>query len=272
MPRHSLLPGPTPKASRFGHIVAVVGAAVFVTGVLAASPARPLVPPQGVAHMVRSTAELAPVDVASTCSAEMVLVGSVCVDRWEATLVSIDDDGREEAHSPYEAPNGKRVKAISRAGVTPQAHISKDEAKRACRAAGKRLCRGAEWRKACQGPQGTRYPYGGARKPGACVDSGRTSPVHKLHGGDHSVATMNDPRLNQVPGTVAKTGAAAECVNDYGVHDMVGNLHEWTDDGAFRGGYYLDTTQNGEGCDYKTTAHATSYYDYSTGFRCCADP
>jgi 5-methylcytosine-specific restriction endonuclease McrA len=35
------------------------------------------------------------------------------------------------------------------------------------------------------------------------------------------------------------------------------------------GGYYLDTKLNGRGCDYVTTAHAKSYYDYSTGFRCC---
>jgi sulfatase modifying factor 1 len=55
------------------------------------------------------------------------------------------------------------------------------------------------------------------------------------------------------------------------VHDMVGNVHEWTDDASFRGGYYLDTKLNGEGCDYRTTAHAPAYYDYSTGFRCCAD-
>jgi hypothetical protein len=52
---------------------------------------------------------------------------------------------------------------------------------------------------------------------------------------------------------------------------MVGNIHEWTDDASFRGGYYLDTQMNGEGCDYRTTAHSANYYDYSTGFRCCAD-
>ena len=53
---------------------------------------------------------------------------------------------------------------------------------------------------------------------------------------------------------------------------MVGNVHEWVDDGSFRGGYYLDTQQNNEGCDYVTTAHASWYHDYSIGFRCCADP
>jgi hypothetical protein len=82
---------------------------------------------------------------------------------------------------------------------------------------------------------------------------------------------MNDPRLNQLENTVEPTGSAAACTNDYGVYDMVGNVHEWTDEGAFHGGYYLDTTLNGEGCDYTTTAHARNYYDYSTGFRCCAD-
>jgi hypothetical protein len=28
---------------------------------------------------------------------------------------------------------------------------------------------------------------------------------------------------------------------------------------------------NGEGCLYRTTAHGVSHWDYSTGFRCCAD-
>jgi formylglycine-generating enzyme required for sulfatase activity len=82
---------------------------------------------------------------------------------------------------------------------------------------------------------------------------------------------MNDPLLNQQPGTVEPTGNELSCTNAYGVYDMVGNVHEWIDDGSFRGGYYLDTQQNNEGCDYVTTAHATWYHDYSIGFRCCAD-
>jgi hypothetical protein len=54
---------------------------------------------------------------------------------------------------------------------------------------------------------------------------------------------------------------------------MVGNLHEWvmSPRPTFRGGYYQDTTGNGDGCAYRTTAHMASYHDYSTGFRCCAD-
>ena len=84
---------------------------------------------------------------------------------------------------------------------------------------------------------------------------------------------MNNPALNQVPGTLAKSGEHEGCTNGYGVYDMVGNLHEWVADttGTFQGGYYLDTHLNGDGCSYKTTAHDFGYHDYSTGFRCCAD-
>ena len=41
--------------------------------------------------------------------------------------------------------------------------------------------------------------------------------------------------------------------------------------GTFRGGFYVDTTINGPGCLYATTAHNTLHWDYSTGFRCCAN-
>ena len=87
---------------------------------------------------------------------------------------------------------------------------------------------------------------------------------------------MDHPMINQLENTLRKTGLRSGCTNDYGVFDMVGNLHEWTDEpsGTFRGGYYMDTRKNGEGCNYATTAHSKSYHDYSTGFRCCmeADP
>ena len=42
-------------------------------------------------------------------------------------------------------------------------------------------------------------------------------------------------------------------------------------DGTFQGGYWLDTSQHGDGCAYRTIAHSFDYHDYSTGFRCCGD-
>jgi hypothetical protein len=205
------------------------------------------------------------------CPNNMALVGKTCVDRYEGTLVEVLADGREVPFSPHLPPNGHSVKAKSVPGMTPQAHISMVEAQRACKAAGKRLCHAKEWKTACRGPENTKYPYGESRVPGACVDTNRTSPIQKLKGGRYDHTTMNDPVLNTLANTVEPTGSTASCTNGFGVHDMVGNVHEWADDGSFHGGYYLDTKINGEGCTYKTSAHAPTYYDYSTGFRCCAD-
>ena len=72
---------------------------------------------------------------------------------------------------------------------------------------------------------------------------------------------------------MAPSGAFAGCTNEYGAYDMVGNLHEWVadPDGTFFGGFFLDTYQNGEGCEYRTIFHPFDYHDYSTGFRCCRD-
>ena len=58
-------------------------------------------------------------------------------------------------------------------------------------------------------------------------------------------------------------------------HGKGGKIKDaWVDDadGTFRGGYYMDTSKNGDGCSYHTTAHDFTYHDYSTGFRCCMDP
>ncbi|MBX3234022.1 MAG: SUMF1/EgtB/PvdO family nonheme iron enzyme [Labilithrix sp.] len=204
-----------------------------------------------------------------------------CIDKYEASVVEIR--GKEEvAHAPYEPVTNLKVKAVSRAGAVPQGYISKNEAEAACVAAKKRLCTAVEWQTACRGRKPTKFPYGDERKDGYCNDSGR-APLAALHPelpGDEvysSHAALNDPRINRAPNTVAPAGKFDKCKNAYGVFDMVGNLHEWTAEvngsrGVFRGGYYQDTHLNGDGCGYKTDAHGLSYHDYSTGFRCCANP
>jgi hypothetical protein len=201
-----------------------------------------------------------------------------CIDRWEASLVEIAPDGHEQAHSPYLPVGGADVRALSRPGVFPQAYISEVEASRACANASKRLCTPIEWRKACVGPDPKIWGYGTRPEAGRCNDHGK-SPVLLLFGqggynGRYAWEKLNYPQLNQVEGTLAKTGDFAGCTNGYGVFDMVGNLHEWVADprGTFYGGFYQDTRMHGEGCTYVTSAHTATYHDYSTGFRCCADP
>jgi sulfatase modifying factor 1 len=217
----------------------------------------------------------------AACPTDMANVDDrFCVDRWEASLVEVLPDGSEQSWPPYGAiDRGHVLRAVSRANVIPQAYISGSQAAQTCAAAGKRLCAPVEWRKACMGPRQQRFGYGNERVEGRCNDRGK-SPMMRLYpqvGRSWSLvgmAEMNDPRLNQLDGTLSPTGSHDECTNEYGVYDMVGNLHEWTSDpnGTFQGGYYLDTHLNGDGCSYRTVAHEFTYHDYSTGFRCCADP
>lgn len=206
------------------------------------------------------------------CPTDMALAaGSFCVDKYEASLVEVLEKG--EKPFPWNAsPGGRKVRAVSVAGAFPQGYISGKEAQSACRASGKRLCESREWVTACKGSQKTTYPYGEQRRPRLCNDHGK-NPRVALGIRASTWNAMNAPSLNQVPDTLARTGEHEGCVNDWGLYDMVGNLHEWVADpsGTFQGGYYLDTQENGPGCEYRTTAHVFDYHDYSTGFRCCRD-
>jgi sulfatase modifying factor 1 len=213
------------------------------------------------------------------CPPDMGLVfGVLCVDRYEASVVERAPDGMLLPHAPnLSLAAGHLYVARSVAGVVPQAYVSGVQALAACRQAGKRLCEPVEWRAACGGSEGYAFPYGPDRVPGRCHDSG-VNPMLKYHADAKARGwgplELNDPRNIELEGTLAKTGAFPECVNDFGLYDMVGNLHEWTADpnGTFQGGYWLDTSLHGDGCAYRTIAHPFDYRDYSIGFRCCANP
>ncbi len=281
---HAAAPEEAPPESR-----AQVAAALQALAPVLTHKARRLAPgdPGTIEHVMSAYAPgtfhdveegtLSPPIANAHCPPDMASIGNrFCIDRYEGSLVERGDDGALRAWSPFTPPPTNRVLlAQSVAGVTPQGYISGAQASRACAAVHKRLCQPVEWRAACVGSQGTAYPYGPARVPGKCHDSG-VAPMIVLHAAElksgWGPVALNDPRLNQIDGTVAKTGAFAECTNDYGVYDMVGNLDEWTADpnGTFQGGFWLDTDQHGEACAYRTIAHDFAYHDYSTGFRCCA--
>ena len=165
--------------------------------------------------------------------------------------------------------------AANELDAVPQGYISGEVAQDACNAAGKRLCTTDEWLRACRGPNDRTYPYGYAYQPGVCNEGRSVHPVIELFGtgATFNATELNDPLLNQLPDSLAPSGAYTGCVTDEGVYDLHGNLHEWIDDpaGTFRGGFYVDATINGPGCTYRTTAHTFDYHDYSTGFRCCMD-
>ncbi len=218
---------------------------------------------------------------APACPNGMAHIDGYCIDRYEAYVVELDASEHESAHSPYLPVDGLRVRAKVADGVLPQGYISQVQAKAACENAGKRLCTAPELSLACRGPNhSATYPYGGNKRQAGKCNEGKGSAVSVVFGSaaNYGNVQLNDPRLNQWPGGLAKTGAYADSVSPFGVYDLVGNLHEWSAEvapnghGFFHGGFYGDAEVNGSGCDYVTKAHSASYHDYSTGFRCCSDP
>jgi sulfatase modifying factor 1 len=156
--------------------------------------------------------------------------------------------------------------------TTPQLHAStpsRGVPSAPTRAKGKPLPKGSKKGK----PMRPGVPTRPGKKPRK--GRGHSGPAPGVDPGVWS--KLNDPRLGEVSGTYTKTGERALCKNELEVFDLVGNVHEWVADetasgnGIFAGGYFQDVQINGEGCHYRTTAHARSYHDYSTGFRCCRD-
>jgi len=228
----------------------------------------------------------------------MTRVGKSCVDRWEAHLV-VAESGAAHPHSKR-PEGGVRYAAKSASGVFPQAYVNRNEAKAACEASGKRLCTLGEWYRACRGSTKQTYGYGSRYEKGRC-NAGKPHLLGRVFGNDPQRWTFdehfNSPKLSLEPGFLAKTAEHTGCTSDYGVFDMIGNLHEWVSDkvdhslvdkiplrddirgkidinlghGIFMGGFYSTIAEHGEGCGFLTPGHGPKYHDYSTGFRCCQD-
>jgi formylglycine-generating enzyme required for sulfatase activity len=169
---------------------------------------------------------------------------------------------------------------VSRYGARPNGYVRGLVAQAACAASGKRLCKAAEFEKACRGEDDTPFPYGATYVEGACNVDRDEHPAAILH--DNASVGHLDPRLDRVAGKhgplFRPTGATPSCASRWGAdaaYDLVGNLDEWVDaresksGGAFAGGFYSRNTQ--AGCAALITAHPKEYLDYSTGVRCCAD-
>ena len=137
---------------------------------------------------------------------------SFAIDAYESTVfASSNCEGQRYGYPGNNYPAGFPVSgdptvdlyACSLAGMMPSAYLSWHRAQWACQAQGKRLCTGAEFSKACVGPEFTRYPYGGGFFTSYCNDG---------WGAESSLA---------------ETGAYAICESGEGIFDMSGNLGEW---------------------------------------------
>jgi hypothetical protein len=188
-----------------------------------------------------------------------------CIDRYEAS--------RPDATSSSEGTSTAR--ATNRKGVLPWQGVDLATARAGCKAAGKYLCRLAQWQMACMGPKKTVYGYGDTYDPTICngIDAycdcssgpcASTKPCPYAHcfftcGADFKV----DP-----------TGSRSGCKSTWGsevIYDINGNVWELADttDGLehFRGGAYnCSNSESLHRCD-----HDGTWGPSARGFRCCAD-
>ncbi|GIW43551.1 MAG: hypothetical protein KatS3mg077_0833 [Candidatus Binatia bacterium] len=169
------------------------------------------------------------------CPPDQAAVGSVCVDKYEASVWRLPDDpviirkavlgflsaeqlralGAEQlgtipdgtcsgeeygARFPRNGHWRERLYALSLPGVLPSTCITWFQAEQACRLSGKRLLTNAEWQAAVAG---TPDPNDN--------DDGRTTCVT---GSDFA----------------APSGSRSQCVSNWGVYDLVGNVWEWVAD------------------------------------------
>ena len=134
------------------------------------------------------------------------------------------------------------------------------DAKALCEARGARLCKEPEWEFACEGPEMSPYPYGWKRDNSLC-----NFDKVNLGGAEDKLKDLRAP-VNGFP----------DCRSPFGVHNMVGNVDEWTERenmaapnrSALRGGWWLPGRNR---CRAATTAHAEDYSGKQVGFRCCKD-
>jgi hypothetical protein len=203
------------------------------------------------------------------------------VEVWQIERDNLGDEAARRMPLPdlpsYQINESFELKAVSRPNVVPQGYLTYHLAHAACLNAGKRLCTESEWVTACKGEKHTKFPYGPNYVVGRCNVYRQMHPAAVLHG--NASIGLTDPRLNLVieegrDPLVHLTGATVGCASPWAadaVYDLVGNLDEWVEDpsGVFVGGFYSRMTT--KGCDAKISSHAATYYDYSTGTRCCKD-
>ena len=159
-------------------------------------------------------------------------------------------------------------------GQYPAAFVSALEAADLCKAQGKRLCSEEEWTFACEGEEAMPYSHaaGYERDPSACItDVAWDAPNERaLEDRTSRAAAHEMDRLWR-----GKASGTQRCKSAFGVHDMVGNVDEWTTaspgvEGSqtiLKGGYWGPVRAR---CRPSTRSHDARHEYFQQGFRCCA--
>lgn len=171
----------------------------------------------------------------AACPVNMAQVGPICVDKYEASVWSQKPDangnpkgtqfGIKPGKDNYPcSDNGNdctknkagKIFAVSAPGEIPSGYITWFQAQQACFNVGKRLLRNDEWQAAAAGTRDE-----------------NSIGVRLCHASTASLDLM-------------PTGSHPNCVSNWGVFDMVGNIWEWVGD-------WMQDNSDDNGADYRST-------------------
>lgn len=174
---------------------------------------------------------------------------------WEKGSYDMASDNRC-GKNEFAVPVGKKEICVDAyeypniADEIPKDMVSHEQASNFCEKAGKRLCSIDEWQAACRGKEKTAYSYGNNYHPFKC---------------------------NTNTKKVMRSGRKEQCRSWWGMHDMNGNLWEWTSSpspqkpdmflvagGAWNGNNLTQCNEN------KFSFYPQNQYPY-VGFRCCKE-
>jgi formylglycine-generating enzyme len=214
---------------------------------------------------------------AGACPGAMVLVeGDYCPMPEHVCLRWMDPPGPYHDYRCAEykhpvtcgAPRVKKRFCIDReewvepGEALPIAEQSWTSAGELCVARHARLCLESEWQFACEGPDMHPYPYGdGFTRDGKACNIDRSD----LGAPGEGLRDLRAP-IAEFP----------QCLSPFGVHDMSGNVEEWTtlDKGiapqrsSMKGAWWLPGKNT---CRAATTGHGEVYRGKQVGVRCCKD-
>jgi formylglycine-generating enzyme len=193
------------------------------------------------------------------------ICGAFSETKWQTLRQELKTVPRAVCMDTYEYPNRK--------GEYPLTVVTYAEANAYCTRENKRICTETEWTFACEGEEGRPYPYGYARDAKACpIDRPRIEPPEDtfIPRTMHRTALGIDQMWQG-----ERSGDYASCVSPFGVHDMTGNVDEWTRSVRkwgypmiLKGGHWSYVRGR---CRPQTRGHGPRYVNVETGFRCCKD-